>query len=247
MRKFQSQFLSVLILLFAASTFGQTPAGAPKSGEISDVEGIPVIIKHLPDWENSQSRAVFATTVPELKAALGDRTVLDLVDFAGGTEAATAPYEAGRLLIVEYMNPQLATEADAKFTAHLAQDPSDPPVVYRRIGNYSAFVFDAADPEAAAGLLDQVKYEKSVQWLGKDPFLLEKFERYFAITGRDVALATVLWIVSGFASAIVIGVITGFIFFRYREKGRATQHAYSDAGGLTRLNLDGLSEPLRPE
>jgi hypothetical protein len=247
MRKFQSQFLSVLILLFAASTFGQTPAGAPKSGEISDVEGIPVIIKHLPDWENSQSRAVFATTVPELKAALGDRTVLDLVDFAGGTEAATAPYEAGRLLIVEYMNPQLATEADAKFTTHLAQDPSDPPVVYRRIGNYSAFVFDAADPEAAAGLLDQVKYEKSVQWLGKDPFLLEKFERYFAITGRDVALATVLWIVSGFASAIVIGVITGFIFFRYREKGRATQHAYSDAGGLTRLNLDGLSEPLRPE
>jgi hypothetical protein len=96
-----------------------------------------------------------------------------------------------RLLIVEYMNPQLATEADAKFTTHLAQDPGDPPIMYRRIGNYSVFVFDATDQGAATGLTEQVKYEKSVQWLGKDPFLLEKFERYFAVTGRDVALATV--------------------------------------------------------
>lgn len=248
MRKFRIHLLTALIFIFTATGIGQSPAdNAAKSGEISDVEGIPVLIKHLPDWENAQARAVFATSVPELKSALGERPVLDLVDFAGGTEAVTAPYEAGRLLIVEYMNPQLASEADGKFTAHLAQDAGSPAVIYRRIGNYSVFVFEAADQAAAAGLLDQVKYQKSVQWLGKDPFLLEKFERYFAVTSRDVAIATVIWIAGGLGSALVIGVIVGFIFFQYRERGRATQHAYSDAGGLTRLNLDGLSEPLQPE
>ena len=33
----------------------------------------------------------------------------------------------------------------------LAASPGSPPVVYRRIGNYSVFVFDAANQQAAVG------------------------------------------------------------------------------------------------
>jgi len=36
----------------------------------------------------------------------------------------------------------------------------------------------------------------------------------------------------------------GIWYFRYREKKRAGMTAFSDAGGLIRLNLDDLSEPL---
>jgi hypothetical protein len=146
-------------------------------------------------------------------------------------------------LLIEYTTPQAATEADAKFQ-QVVQSQS---IVYRRIGNYSAFVFDVSDVSAANALLDQIKYEKTVQWLGEDPFLIKKFERYIATTGRDVALSTVLFIVFVFLTAIVVGVIVGILYFRFREHQRAGMAAFSDAGGLTRLNLDDLSEPLRLE
>jgi hypothetical protein len=67
-------------------------------------------------------------------------------------------------------------------------------------------------------------------------------ERYFATTTRDIFIATVLWIVLGLTSSILLGIAAGFVFYRVRENKRASRSAYSDAGGLTRLNLDGLSE-----
>jgi hypothetical protein len=47
-----------------------------------------------------------------LRQALGSREVFDLIDFEGGTEAVAAPYEAGKLLIVEYNTPQGSIETD---------------------------------------------------------------------------------------------------------------------------------------
>ncbi len=79
------------ILLFAgvAGIAAQTPQ--VQSQEVSDVEGIPVLIKHLPDWENVQNSTTFTNNSAVLKNVLGDRPVLDLVEFSGGTEAAFAP------------------------------------------------------------------------------------------------------------------------------------------------------------
>ncbi len=217
-------------------------ASKPQSQEVSDIDGVPVLIKHLPDWENVRKTVTFTNKSQDLKNVLGERPVLDLIEFTGGTEAVTAPYPAGKLLIVEYTNPQSSVEADARFQQHLANAPQTPPVVYRRIGNYNAFVFDAADETAANALLDEIKYQKLVQWLGEDPYLLKRLERYFVTTTRDIFISTVLWIVMGIGLSIVLGIISGFIFFRLREQKRATRTAYSDAGGLTRLNLDDLSE-----
>lgn len=214
------------------------------SQEVSETDGVPVIMKHLPDWENVRGSAVFIQDRNALKSALGERPVLNLVDFSGGTEAAYAAYPTGKLLIVEYTTPQASVFADGQFSQHLAQNPTSPPVVYRRIGNYSTFVFDVNDAEAANALLNQIAYEKNVQWLGEDPFLIQKIERYFAITGRDVALSTVLWIALIFGITIAIGIAAGYVYFRYRESQRASMTAFTDAGGMTRLNLDDLSEPV---
>lgn len=229
--------------VFAASIGVAGQSGTPvKSQEVSEIDGVPVLIKHLPDWENVRNSAVFTQNVGDLKKALGENPVLDLIEFTPGTEAVTASYPQGKLLIIEYTNPQASVEADGKFIKSLTENPQDPPTVYRRIGNYNAFVFEPPDNLAAGLLLDQVKYEKTVQWLGEDPYLLQKLERYFVTQTRDIFVSTVLWIVSGFGVAIVSGLIAGFIFFRIREQKRAVRTAYSDAGGLTRLNLDGLSE-----
>lgn len=213
-----------------------------KSQEVSEVDSVPVLLKHLPEYENVLGSAVFITDVAVLRSTLGDRPVFDLVDFSAGTEAVTANYPAGRLMIIEYATPQGSSFADENFQKLLAGITSEPPIVYRRIGNYNAFVFDAADQAAANALLNEVEYSKNVQWLGEDPFLIGKLERYFAVTGRDVAISTVLWILMWAGIVLVIGVASGFLFFQYRERKRAGRTAFSDAGGLTRLNLDELSE-----
>lgn len=216
-----------------------TPSGI--RGQERDDDGVPVLVKHLPDWEKVRSRAVFAANSSELKKAAGDRKVLDLIEFAGGTEAVVADYPAGKLVIVEFPTPQASVDADSRILQNLSASP-EPETAYRRIGNYNAFVFNALSTEEAALLLDQVKYEKSVQWLGEDPFLLKKLERYFVSTARDIFISTVLWIVGGLGLSVLLGIIVGVVFYRIREQKRATWTAFSDAGGLTRLNLDGMSE-----
>jgi ABC-type transporter Mla subunit MlaD len=61
-------------------------------------------------------------------------------------------------------------------------------------------------------------------------------------TSLDIMISTVLWILLVLGSALLTGVVAGYIFYRFRDQKRATRTAFSDAGGLTRLNLDGLSE-----
>ncbi|NOT49625.1 MAG: hypothetical protein HOP17_18015 [Acidobacteria bacterium] len=233
---------SILPHFFALLTLCSLAHAQSSRGlEVSDDDGLPVLIKHLPDWQNVRSSTVFANTAADLARAVPGKPVLDMLEFTGGTEAVAATYPAGRLLIIEFTSPQASSGADARIWTYLAANP-DPSTVYRRIGNYSVFVLDAPDQKAAVELIDQVKYEKAVQWLGEDPFLLQKFERYFVETSRDIFISTVLWIVSGLGVSIVCGLIAGFVFYRVREQQKATRTAYSDAGGLTRLNLDGLSE-----
>ena len=232
-----------ILLAFAVcgglNSFAQQPAG--KSQEISDVDGQPVLIKHLPDYEKVQVGAVFGTAKADLEKSIGNHGSLQLLDFPAGTEYVTATYPQGRLLIVEYTNPQSSLDADAKILQYIASHPESS-TIYRRIGNYNAFVFDVTNVEQADALLDQVKYEKSIQWLGEDPFLLQKVQRYMVRTSLDIMISTVLWILLVLGSAILTGIVVGYIFYRSRDQKRSIRTAYSDAGGLTRLNLDGLSE-----
>jgi hypothetical protein len=226
----------ILFIILAVSGVPGLSQSQQRSLELSDGEGIPVLIKHLPDWENKRNESVFARDADGLRAILGDRPVIGLIDFRTGTEAVTARYDAGQLLIIEYTNPQSSLEDDAKFV-----NAVDASTVYRRIGNYNAFVFDVTDPAAANALLDKIEYEKVVNWLGDDPFLQHRAERAFVTTTADIFLSTLLWIVGGMVIAIILGVGVGFLFFRIREQKRASMPTFSDAGGMTRLNLDGFT------
>lgn len=241
--KLKAFLAAAILLIFAVfvgpATFGQQPT--VRSQEVSEIDGQPVLIKHLPDPENVGSAAVFGTEKATLIGTLSNQPVLETLEFPFGTEYVTALYPQGRLLIVEYTNPQSSLEADGKIQQYLNEHPN-PAIIYRRIGNYNAFVFDSPDAAAANLLLDQVRYQKTVQWLGEDPYILKKLERYMLTTSKDIMISTVWVIVGGLVSSILAGIAAGFIFFRFRDQQRAHRTAYSDAGGLTRLNLDGLSE-----
>lgn len=242
------KFVAAIFLAYITTltAFGQPVGSLPyKSQEVSEADGIPVLIKHLPDWETVRGQAVFAKSVGELRPALGELPLIDLIDFSAGTEAVSAQYPAGRLLIIEYGTPQGSVDADNKFKAALAEG-GDSTTAYRRIGNYNVLVFDAADIAAADALIDQVKYEKNIQWLGDNPFRISA-ERAFVLTTSDIFMSTVLVIVMGIGIAIVGGLITGFTYFQFRERRRAGMNTYTDAGGMTRLNLDGFTPEIVPE
>lgn len=239
MKKFPLQILLAAVLLTSQIVFAQSNSTGYQSQEVSEIDGVPVLLKHLPDWESVRGQAKITNSIEEVRKEFGSPAVLSGIDLDGGAEAAYASYGESRLLLIEYPTPQGSVAADAAIQSGLGETPG---LVYKRIGNYNALVFNAGDTVAAEALLGKIEYGKSVQWLGEDPFFLQKFERYIAETGRDVAISTVLFILSIFTTAILLGVGVGYAYFRFREHERAHRTAFSDAGGLTRLNLDELSE-----
>lgn len=234
-----------LILAFSLSAAAQGVGSIHYSSqEVGQEDGIPILIKHLPNWELQKGNLTFATSLDQLKAALGDRPILDAFDFVPGTEAVSAPYESGVLVIVEYASPQVATDTSYKILERLAE-ADDKSIVFRRIGNYTALVLDAPSRDAANSLLDEIAYEKQIHWLGDNPFRISA-ERAFVMTTRDIFLSTVMVIFMGMGFSISAGIITGIIYFRLRVRRRAAMTTHSDAGGMTRLNLDGLTPDIVP-
>lgn len=248
----KSNFVRLIVLVcilystFIGISAQQNASPQTKSQEVSDVDGIPVLIKHLPDWENARNSASLITNAEELRNALGERPIFDSIEFIGGTEAVAAPYPQGKLLIVEYATPQASVYIDNKINQRLSEIQSNPPIFYRRIGNYNVFLFDGNDEAGANALFDQIKYEKTVQWLGEDPNFFKKAERVLVTGLADMFLATMTVIILGLGFAALIGIIVGLAFFRIRQQQRASMEEFSDAGGMIRLNLDQLTPDISP-
>jgi hypothetical protein len=203
---------------------------------------IPVLVKHLPDWETAQDRAIYATSQQSLEEATGRQPVFDAVSFNEGAEAVVADYDATRLVIVEYTTPQIAADEDARITERLSElraEGQPSPSSYRRVGNYSVFVFNAPDEAKAAQLIDKVKWEQRIQWLGENPLLLARAEKQH--TREAVSLILGIAKTIGFFVALCLGggaVFGGLFFLRRRAQRLAADGAYSDAGGMLRLNID---------
>jgi len=229
-----------LILFSGAASVGAAQSGStPKSQEISEEEGVPVLIKHLPDWERKRDSAIFVNKKDDLLTYLDRRPVLEAIDFIPGTEAVIASYPEGKLLIMEFTTPQASADADGRVRGL----GSSSGFFYRRIGNYNVFLFDGNDEAAANALFDQIKYEKVVQWLGEQPSLVAagESEHEFIVRASSLFISTVVVIIAGFGTSAVFGAIIGIFFFYFRSQKRAAMTTFSDAGGMTRLNLDGLT------
>ncbi|MBV9958211.1 MAG: hypothetical protein JO360_07310, partial [Acidobacteria bacterium] len=171
------------------------------------------------------------------------------LNFTGGAEAVTATYGNERLVIIENTTPQLATENDARINAKINELKSSGqpvPSAYRRVGNYSVFVFDAPDEATAAQLIDKISYEQVVQWLGNNPHWMERAEREYRQTTAGVILSVIKGTGLSLLICLGIGGIFGSIVFRRRRAQAAMTEAYSDAGGMLRLNLDEMTPQADP-
>ncbi len=212
---------------------------------------IPVLVKHLPDWEAAQDGAVYAVSLGALRESAGEQPIFEGINFNEGAEAVTANYDASRLVIVEYPTPQIAAEMDARLTVRLnelrAQGQSTP-TAYRRVGNYSVFVFNAPDETAAAQLIGRVKYEQDIQWLGENPLLWARAEKQHTRQAVSLILGIARTLSFFVAACLGIGAVFGGIFFlrRKAQQRASAEESFSDAGGMLRLNIDELTPQNDP-
>jgi hypothetical protein len=209
---------------------------------------IPALIQHLPNPEQAQKNAVYLNSFTDLGRLPFQHAVFDAIQPHGNADAAVSTYGPSKVLIVEFNTPQLATENDQRIIARIQElwklgQPA--PTAYRRVGNYSVFVFDAPDEQSARQMIDQVKYEQVVSWLGENPNILKEAQKRYVDTTLGV-LVTVLK-ASGYALITCLGMggLIGGLLFGYRRSQQKAM-AYSDAGGMLRLNLDELTAETDP-
>lgn len=210
---------------------------------------IPVLVKHLPRWEEAQGHVVYLAGFRSLRAVLQNQPLLDTVSSEGDADAVAANYGPTQFVIVEYNTPQLAGDNDRSIVAKIEElrtQGQSVPSAYRRVGNYSVFVFNAPDEQAAKELIDQVEYEQVVQWLGDNPYMLEKAQREYYQTTAGVLLAVVKASGLSLLLCLAAGGFLGALLFSRRRAQQRHAGAFSDAGGMLRLNIDEITPQTDP-
>ena len=209
---------------------------------------IPVLIRHLPAPDQVHTNAVYLSNFADLHRLPFRNAVYDAVQSGGNADAAFATYGPSKVLLIEFHTPQLAADNDRRIIARIHElwklgQPA--PTAYKRVGNYSVFVFDAPDEQTAKELISQVKYEQVVQWLGENPNILKEAEKRYINTTLGVLIAVLK--ASGYAliACLGIGGLIGGLLFSYRRAQQKTV-TFSDAGGMLRLNLDELTAETDP-
>ena len=247
-------FLKVIVLvslLVGAADVSRSQSAQPSKGQVANEKAVPpaeddarVLTKHLPPPEEAQKSAVYLNSFSDLDKLGLQQPVLSAVQSGGDADAALATYAPSKVLLIEFHTPQLAAENDRRIIARIQElwrlgQPA--PTAYRRVGNYSVLVFDAPDEQTAKQLIDHVKYEQTVQWLGDNPNILKEAEKRYVNTTLGVLIAVMK--ASGYAALLCLGVggLIGGLLFSYRRSQQKAATAYSDAGGMLRLNLDELS------
>jgi hypothetical protein len=210
---------------------------------------IPVLIKHLPNAEEAQKTAVYLNNFSDINLLGLDQPVFTAIEAGGNSDAVLATYGPSKLVIIEYHTPQLASENDRRITERIRElwrlgQPA--PNAYRRVGNYSVLVFDSPDEQTAQRLIDQVKYEQVVQWLGENPNILKEAERRYYTTTLGVLVAVVKASGGALVTCLGLGALFGALLFNYRRAQQRRFTAFSDAGGMLRLNLDELTAETNP-
>ena len=225
--------------------FGKTLADTLDKG----ADEIPVLVKHLPDWQNVESRVLYMVDKDTLKNAFSNQAILDVLNFEGRAEAVVSDYGEQQLIIVEFNTASLATDNDQRIKARLQElrNQNQPaPTAYRRVGNYAVFVIGSRGEQAANQLIDQVKYQQVVTWLGENPFSYEQATREFTETTLGVFVSVVKASGIALVTCLAIGGFAGALLFSLRRSQQRAKEAYADSDAMLRLNLDDLTPENDP-
>ena len=231
--------------LSAANDFVKALAETVEKGEGE----IPALIKHLPNPDESRKTATFLPRFTTLQTLLPEQAVLSSIQTGRDGDAAFVDLGVGKVLVVEFNTPQLAKENDERLIAKIQElwklgQPA--PTGYKRVGNYSVFVFEAPDEVTAKQLIDQIKYEQVVQWLGENPYIYTEAQKRYVETTLGVFVAVVKASGVALVGCLGLGGLIGALLFTRRRAQQKAREAFSDAGGMLRLNIDELTPQTDP-
>lgn len=181
-----------------------------------------------------QSLASYLERGREMFEFFGDAEAV-VVEYTSADATATVNSSA-KMVIVEYHTPQFATDAMTRVNSYLDSLPADERdrIVVKRVGNFIVGTVSFTDREFAAQLIDSVEYPYTVKWL-RNPLLAtnDPFRQHKA---AEMLLSTfgILGLILG--TVFVFGTAFGAVIFIRRR--RQQRQAFSDAGGMLRLDID---------
>lgn len=221
--------------------------------DIELAKKLPGVIRNLPEGSLRLRTAKYILGPIALKKTLGrDISQYDFYPNLG-TEIAYANYEQDdgktSLLIIEHHTPQQSIDAFRKLSQYrdsLTEEEKNK-IILKRQGNYIVEADNVKAVDITKKLVEDVKYNYVVKWLDDEANLNN---------GRTVAseaaktakiLISVFGLIGvGMTFALIGGVSLGFLVFYLRRRNKLVVESYSDAGGMMRLNLDGISMPILP-
>lgn len=223
-----------------------------------DVEAakvLPAVIRNLPEGSLSL-RTTRYILGPKALARLLKRSV-DQYEFYPnfGSEIALATYEQGKgetsLMIIEYHTPQQASSALTRLTKYYEglSEAERAKNIIKRQGNYIVEAINFNDAAIAKKTVEDVKYNYIVKWLDNDVGIAVAQQKRFNSEASKTAslLVSVMSLIGiSLMVALVFGVGFGFIKFYLKRRDVRYVAAYTDGGGMMRLNLDGIEAPSLP-
>jgi hypothetical protein len=221
--------------------------------EIATAKQLPMVIRSLPPGSLSLRTARYFIG-PQALARITQRDVSQYMFYPDfGTEMVLATYEHAKgqmtLMITEYHTPQQASEALKRVQQHREGLPAaeKAEVYVNRQGNFIVEVRNFKELIYAEAVAKEVKYEYGVKWLNDvlPPVPKTNFNTEARKTGE--LLVSVMGIIGiGMTSALVLGIGFGFTIFYLRRRNNQQGVGFSSAGGMMRLNLDGIDLSEHP-
>ncbi len=154
------------------------------------------------------------------------------------------------LLIIEYHTPQQSIAAFKRLTDYQNGLPEaeKAKIVLKREGNYIVEATNFSNDKVAKNIVENVKYGYVVKWLDDD----NAVGNGRSIASEAAKTAKILVSVFGLIGvtlifAIIGGCTMGLLIFYFRRRKKVAIEGFSDAGGMVRLDLDGIATPLSLE
>lgn len=222
--------------------------------DIKLAKKLPGVIRNLPEGSLKLRTTRYILGPQALKSVLG-RDVLQYDFYPNmGTEIAYTDFEQdnGKMsfLIVEHHTPQQSVAAFKKLTEYRESLPEEEKnkTILKREGNYIIEVNNVGSSESAQNLINEVKYGYVVKWLNEDvPVNNGRTVASEAVKTGKILISVFGLIGVGMIFAVTGGVSVGFLVFYLRRRNKLAVESYSDAGGMMRLNLDGISIRILPK
>ncbi|MBN8724520.1 MAG: hypothetical protein J0M03_16410 [Acidobacteria bacterium] len=221
--------------------------------DIELAKKLPSVIRNLPTGSLNLRTARYILG-PKALAILAKRDTTHYEFYPNfGTEVAYANYNQSdgetSLLVIEHHTPQQSIAAFKRLTDYRnsLSAAEQAKLLLKREGNYIIEANNFASQQAAEKIVNGVEYGYVVKWLHQDVPIGN---------GRSVAseaakTAKILVSVFGLIGvalivAIIGGIMMGLSIFYFRRRNKVLVEAFSDAGGMMRLNLDGIASPILP-